>query len=114
MEIIIEKPKQPTELQKFFMSEPDQIDMMSEQELRLELRRVTAGAAAISAAYDRSLDVEKTESCKWLVELPMTDAEMQAFKAAFILSNVPDDRSPLAFGTQGCSAADVPKVPQAW
>jgi len=30
------------------------------------------------------------------------------------LANVRDDRSPLAFGTKGCSAADVPKVPQAW
>jgi hypothetical protein len=32
----------------------------------------------------------------------------------FSLPNVPDDGSPLAFGTKGCSAADVPKVPQAW
>jgi len=30
------------------------------------------------------------------------------------IANVPDDGSPLAFGTKGCSAADVPKVPQAW
>ena len=35
-------------------------------------------------------------------------------KTHIILPNVPDDRSPPAFGTKGCSAADVPKVPQAW
>ena len=28
--------------------------------------------------------------------------------------NVPDHLLPLAFGTKGCSAADVPKVPKAW
>jgi hypothetical protein len=27
--------------------------------------------------------------------------------------NVPDDLPPLAFGNQGCSATDVPKVPKA-
>jgi hypothetical protein len=31
-----------------------------------------------------------------------------------IKANVPGQVSPLAFGTKGCSAADVPKVPQAW
>jgi hypothetical protein len=38
------------------------------------------------------------------------------FKAGFIFSlpNVRDDLPPLAFGTKGCSAADVPKVPKAW
>ena len=41
-------------------------------------------------------------------------------KAAILLprginsANVPDDLLPLAFGTKGCSAADVPKVPKAW
>jgi len=30
------------------------------------------------------------------------------------IPNVPDDLLPLAFGTKGCSAADVPKVPKAW
>ena len=32
----------------------------------------------------------------------------------YFLANVPDDLLPLAFGTKGCSAADVPKVPKAW
>jgi len=32
----------------------------------------------------------------------------------YSLPNVPGQVSPLAFGTKGCSAADVPKVPQAW
>jgi len=30
------------------------------------------------------------------------------------LPNVRHHRTPLAFGTQACSAGDVPKVPQAW
>jgi len=38
----------------------------------------------------------------------------RSFCDGVFLANVPDDRSPLAFGTKGCSAADVPKVPQAW
>jgi len=29
-------------------------------------------------------------------------------------ANVRGHLLPLAFGTKGCSAADVPKVPQAW
>jgi predicted NAD/FAD-binding protein len=32
----------------------------------------------------------------------------------YSLANVPDHLPPLAFGTKGCSAADVPKVPKAW
>jgi hypothetical protein len=38
------------------------------------------------------------------------------FKDGFIFSlpNVPDDRSPLAFGIRACSAGEMPKVPQAW
>jgi len=35
-------------------------------------------------------------------------------KRNFFLPNVPDHLPPLAFGTKGCSAADVPKVPKAW
>jgi len=31
-----------------------------------------------------------------------------------LFANVPDHLPPLAFGTQGCSAADVPKVPKVW
>jgi len=29
-------------------------------------------------------------------------------------ANVPDDRSPLAFGIRACPAGEMPKVPQAW
>jgi hypothetical protein len=34
--------------------------------------------------------------------------------ARIFWQNVPDHLPPLAFGTKGCSAADVPKVPKAW
>jgi len=39
---------------------------------------------------------------------------MVKFKGIIGLPNVPGQVSPLAFGTKGCSAADVPKVPKAW
>ena len=35
-------------------------------------------------------------------------------KEDIFLANVPDHLLPPAFGTKGCSAADVPKVPKAW
>ena len=50
---------------------------------------------------------------------PYSLAVIVAFKLGcgrshIFLANVRDDRSPPAFGTKGCSAADVPKVPKAW
>jgi hypothetical protein len=39
-----------------------------------------------------------------------------SYRRAIIIAfpNVPDHLLPLAFGTKGCSAADVPKVRNAW
>jgi hypothetical protein len=34
-------------------------------------------------------------------------------KGFIFWANVRDDGSPLAFGTQGCSTADMPEVPKA-
>jgi len=44
----------------------------------------------------------------------MNTADIVRLRACMFLANVPDDLLPLAFGTKGCSAADVPKVPKAW
>jgi len=47
---------------------------------------------------------------------PPTIANDVAIKEKSFISfpNVPGQVSPLAFGTKGCFAADVPKVPKAW
>jgi hypothetical protein len=43
----------------------------------------------------------------------MTRKWVSGSEATFLLANVRGHLLPLAFGTKGCSAADVPKVPQA-
>jgi hypothetical protein len=44
--------------------------------------------------------------------IPMMAATRR--RDSIFLSNVPDHLPSLAFGTKGCSAADMPKVPKAW
>ena len=65
------------------MKNREQIESLSIEELRAELYRMYAGATIIKTASER-VDPIETESCKWLIELPMTDVEMKTFKATFI------------------------------
>ena len=93
--------------------------------VRLVMRTVSAmlgfvrpmpnGAAARSLCNKRLL-TNRTPRIRVIgvVVVPDSFPKVVVDHGIIFCSNVPDDGSPLAFGTKGCSAADVPKVPQAW
>ena len=47
------------------------------------LRRLEKAGDAVAASLGRGLDPCERQECKWLVELPMTDAEYAVFNRTF-------------------------------
>ena len=47
------------------------------------IKRLEEAGDVIKASLERSLDSNEQGECKWLAELPMTDAEFAVFTTAF-------------------------------
>ena len=64
-------------------------------------------AGIINAARDRSLDEEACRPCRWLIELPMTDAEASRFRDILSKNRVaePSNVPNSATGDRGASPA---------
>jgi len=63
-------------------------DRIEELELKLvsaneQIRRLEEAWDVIKASLQRSLNSNEQGECKWLAELPMTDAEFAVFTTAF-------------------------------
>ena len=61
---------------------------IKELELKLEsandrIKRLEEAGDVIKASLQRSLNSNEQGECKWLAELPMTDAEFAIFTTAF-------------------------------
>ena len=60
-------------------------DSQSKQirELQERIKRLEEAGDVIKASLQRSLNSNEQGECKWLAELPMTDAEFAVFTTAF-------------------------------
>ena len=59
-------------------------DMVKENEaLKQRIKRLEEAEDVIKASLQRSLNSNEQGECKWLAELPMTDAEFAVFTTAF-------------------------------
>jgi len=53
------------------------------EEQNQRIKRMEESGDVIKASLERSLDSNEQGECKWLAELPMTDAEFAVFTTAF-------------------------------
>jgi hypothetical protein len=62
-----------------------QQQLLDEENLRLQerIKRLEEAGDVIKASLQRSLNSNEQGECKWLAELPMTDAEFAVFTTAF-------------------------------
>jgi hypothetical protein len=62
-----------------------QQQLLDEENLRLKerIKRLEEAGGVIKASLKRSLNPNEQGECKWLAELPMTDAEFAVFTTAF-------------------------------
>jgi altronate dehydratase len=62
-----------------------QQQLLDEENLRLQerIKRLEEAEDVIKASLQRSLNSNEQGECKWLAELPMTDAEFAVFTTAF-------------------------------
>ena len=62
-----------------------QQQLLDEENLRLKehVKRLEEAGDVIKASLQRSLNSNEQGECKWLAELPMTDAEFAVFTTAF-------------------------------
>ena len=59
-------------------------DMAKENDaLKDRIKRLEEAGDVIKASLQRSLNSNEQGECKWLAELPMTDAEFAVFTTAF-------------------------------
>jgi len=60
------------------------VDLKKENdELKQRIKRLEEAGDVIKASLQRSLNSNEQGECKWLAELPMTDAEFAVFTTAF-------------------------------
>jgi hypothetical protein len=60
------------------------IDLKKENDaLKDRIKQLEEAEDVIKASLQRSLDSNEQGECKWLAELPMTDAEFAVFTTAF-------------------------------